>query len=302
MKKVLAFLVGVMAGFLGLEVLQAPREFVPAARADSPARTVAAKTGEATAPPAAVAPSPVGSPKDAAATAVAVQPASEMPRVFFFPPPFRLYGSSLPADLRERLQIKDRSVLLEDAAFMARYREISRPAVELDLLARQWLLQLDPAKFSQIVELATEQAMTWYLRPGFGREDSLAKQALASRENAAKLAAILSPDELEAWAQVSSVNASSDFRSLIEAFASRGLPLPTREQLAALVRPGTQAMPDGQIYRTRHLDLGAAPESLNPQQRTYLINAARWSRASLLVGNLNSAKVRDPEVWEIWPE
>ena len=40
---------------------------------------------------------------------------------------------------------------------------------------------------------------------------------------------------------------------------------------------------------------------MNPQQRAYFSNVDRWTRASLLIRELNFIRVRDPEVWEIWP-
>jgi hypothetical protein len=304
MKRILALLLGVIAGFLAFETLTAPRDFVggsaPTAATVEPAKTdtdstsaVAVAPAETTVPTA-----PSQAPSPAAARA-----ARERPGVFYFTPPSGFYGTAVPSSLSKKLYQPDRPALRTDPEFMAGFREFVRTGLEKDLQALRYLVRLEAGRFGQLLEIAADQVVDRHLMPKLDRAASLEITRQLSLANSRKLATVLDPSELEALAEIAPpMGLPWIFRQSIEAFAIRGLPLPTLEQLDALLAPTVYRESDGQWYRVRGFDPGSAPESMNPQQRAYLANVQRWTQARFVVTNLHNTKVRDPEVWEIWPD
>jgi hypothetical protein len=301
MKQILVFVLGLLLGFLGLETFSASTDSLPRSRMVITTAKPAETNGTITDPETEVIPATDAKPATRSFTAA--RPASEKPGVFFFTAPTNLYGTPEARAITQRLQAaSSREMLRTDAELMAAFRRLARAGLEKDLQTLLYLTRLDPVKFSQVIDIAADQFIEQSLMPPAKGADFTARRQQLSTVNATKLAAVLSPDELETWAGFSRLTANGIFRASIEAFATRGLPQPTRGQLDALTAPRPMGDANGQMYLSRSFNPAAAPESLNPQQRDYLANVARWNRAQLIITNLHATKVRDPEVWEIWPE
>lgn len=303
MKKLLLFIIGLLVGFLGTETLSHPR----------PTPVHEPKSAPANRPPDAGANVGVAETTDASAiTAVEASPtkgANILPAALI-PGQFVLlqqqgiqYEALLFMELGQRPPGTDGAALRADAAFMAKFRENVRQLIDRDLQAERFLLRLDQGRFNQVVGLVTDQVIE---RIFWSRTNDRtvidARRLRYSDETAAKLATVLTPDELEKWAGIGPYNAAAIFRQSVEAFAIHGLPIPTSDQIDALLGAGVVSMPDGRTYRTLRFDPAAAPESMSSQQRAYLDQARRWGNARLIVDTLNRTRVRDPEVWEIWPD
>lgn len=301
MKKLLAFVLGVLVGFIGLETIgfrmagTLPSSPSPAAVPAAVDQAVPA-SGDASELRATEIPSAPS------AGSSGVRTASQKPGAFLFTASTGLYGASAPPEVRLLRETSDRSKLRADAAYLARLRSVFRAALESDLQALRYWTRFDRAKFNQVVEIAADLMLERNLQPPLRGSAILARQIEWSHESAGRLAAVLSPEELETIAEWGPLfGGFGVFRSAVEAFAIRGLPLPTREQLEELTAPRSFRGADGALYPSRTFNPAATPQSMNPQQRAYLSNVDRWTRASLLIRELNFIRVRDPEVWEIWP-
>lgn len=303
MKKLLLFILGLLVGFLGTETLSHPSPspvHEPKGAPANPPLDAGANLGVAEA---------TDAPAITAVEATPTKAANILPAVLI-PGRFVLlqlegiqYEAFLIMELQQRPKGTDRIALRADAAFMAKFRENVSRIIDHDLQAERFLLQLDQGRFNQVVGIVTDQVIERTFWPRTNDRTMIDTRRLRySDETAAKLATVLTPEELEKWAGIGPYNAAAIFRQSVEAFAIRGLPIPTSEQIAALLGEGVARMPDGTTYHTLRFDPAAAPESMSSQQRAYLDQTRRWGNARLIVDTLNRTKVRDPDVWEIWPE
>jgi hypothetical protein len=301
MKQILVLILGVIAGFFAFEAFASARP-VPA-RKIAAARNAPASPGTAEEPEPSVPAPAIPESNDPAVFLARARPASTRPMAFYFSRPTSLYGNLVPPEIRNNIYKSDRAPLRNDPEFMAKLCARVVEGLENDLDPIRRLLGWDTVKSNAVVGIATEQLLESIMTPV--PNDQLRAAMIAySEASAPMLAKVLSPEELEAFAELLAgpIGFAADFRGLTETFASRGLTPLTREQFQAMLALRVQYGVDEQPYRVRRFEPSPTLESLDPGQRTYLENLQRWTNAQTIVNLLHTAKVRDPEVWEIWPE
>lgn len=152
---------------------------------------------------------------------------------------------------------------------------------------------LNDTQYQALLELALEHTRKWQevSRPPANSRKREEYSAEFSRTAKARLAALLTPDQLE---QVARLNRSSiAFAAMVDAFAAHGAPL-AREHAPRLLVPGADRTPEGAFIVLNPAEPDPSAPWMTEAQRHYAAARQRWLAAGELIDAVNSTKVKGP--------
>jgi hypothetical protein len=271
--KTLGYLIGALAGFWLADVaLDQRAPVVEEKKALAASRPSASEKAETTAATSAA--------RDTHAIAMTLPaPARNAPEAFSFL--LVTLPNSLPSDYAANSASRE----AYDRALLARAKDRIAPLV----LA----VGLNDTQYQALLELAVDHTRKWQelsRQPGNSRKRE-EYSAEFSRTAEARLAALLTPDQLE---QVARLNRSSiAFAAMVDAFAAHGAPL-AREHAPRLLAPGTARTTEGSFTVLNPTEPDPSAPWMTNAQRRYATARQRWLAAGELIDAVNSTKVKGP--------
>lgn len=279
--KALGYLVGALVGFWLADVAldqrspaSGKKKAVPANHPDAPAKadaTAASVTTQGTSLAATTLPAPARSSPEAFSFLLVTSP------------------GTLPSDYSANSTSKE----IYDRALLGRAKDRIAPLA----LA----IGLNDTQYQALLDLALDHTRKWQelsRQPGNSRKRE-EYSAEFSRTAETRLAALLTPDQLE---QVARLNRSSiAFAAMVDAFAAHGAPL-AREHAPRLLVPGTDRTPEGSFVVLNPTEPDPSAPWMTDPQRRYAAARQRWLAAGELIDAVNSTKVKGPREGDVQPK
>jgi len=286
--KAILLILGVVFGFLVADWILHPRgESGRLTQAASTASTVE-QEGAAAAPASEAVPEPATTTEDRLARA---RPAFEKPSVFWtlasgysFSPESRI-EKEFPG-WREDSEIR--------AIMLAEVRRQNSPGIA----ALQYLVPLTETEAQQLSGIAEEEFIFLLSTSG-----SLGDRIRLASDHARQL--LEETFDRERLERISEFLPTSMAKAqfAIDEFVNRGLPPLTPAQIDIVFGTSASGGADGRIFRERQLTFPLRiPDDATAAQRNFLETYSEQRLSGAIAISLTTAKVRDPEVFDIWPE